>query len=127
MPALETSTRATSRERPSISAAVNAVRTALEQRQGETDAPRSQQAVLETPNDVAVAMRLAGEAIETAARVAETELRKTRELLEQAVMTARRAEERAHLAEQRLGDWEATFYKIRDDINGRLPSQQLAA
>jgi len=26
-----------------------------------------------------------------------------------------------------LGEWEAAFYKIRDDINGRLPPQQLAA
>jgi len=127
MPALETSSRATSREKPSLSTAFNAVRTALEQTQSEPDAFRSQQAVVETPNEIAVAMRLAGEAIATAARVAETELRKTRELLEQAVMTARRAEERAHLAEQRLGEWEAAFYKIRDDINGRLPPQQLAA
>ncbi len=121
MPALGTSSRATSREQPSLSAAFQCSPDSL------PDAPRSQQAVSETPNDIAVAMRLAGEAIATAARVAETELRKTRELLEQAVMTARRAEERAHLAEQRVGEWEAAFYKIRDDINGRLPPQQLAA
>jgi hypothetical protein len=88
--------------------------------------PRSQRAVPEKANDFAVAMRLAGEALATATRAAETELRTTRELLEQAEVRAR-AEERASLAEHRLQECEKTLCKIRDDINQRLPPQQLAA
>jgi hypothetical protein len=72
-------------------------------------------------------MRLAGEAIATATRAAETELRKALELLEQAEIRARRAEGRAQVAEQRVAEWEMVFYKIRDDINERIPPQQLAA
>jgi hypothetical protein len=108
-------------------AAINAVRTALEQTQTELTVPRSQQAASEKASDVAVAMRLAADAIATAARAAETEVRKTRHLLEHAEERARQAEERAHLAEHRVAEWEKTFCKIRDDILGQLPTHHLAA
>jgi hypothetical protein len=110
----------------SSSATISAVRTALEQTRSELTVPRSQP-VPEKPSDVAVAMRLAGEAIATATKAAETELRKVRDLLEQAELRARRAEARAHLAEQRVAEWEKIFCKIRDDINGQMHPQQLAA
>ena len=116
----------TASDQLSSSATINAVRTALEHTRSELAVPRSQP-VLDKPGDVAVAMRLAGEAIATATRAAETELRKLRELLEQAELRAKRAEARAHRAEQRVADWEKIFCKIRDDINGQMPPQQLAA
>jgi hypothetical protein len=122
----ETATTSSASDQLSSSATINAVRTALEHTRSEFAGPRSQPAP-DKPSDVAVAMRLAGEAIATATRAAETELRKVRELLEQAELRAKRAEARAHLAEQRVADWEKIFCKIRDDINGQVPPQQLAA
>jgi hypothetical protein len=122
----ETATTNSASDQLSSSATVNAVRTALEQTRSEFALPRSRP-VPEKPSDVAVAMRLAGEAIATATRAAETELRKALELLEQAEIRARRAEGRAQVAEQRVAEWEMIFCKIRDDINERIPPQQLAA
>jgi hypothetical protein len=113
-------------QQPSTFAALNAVRTALDQPQTEPAALQRQQAA-EKPGDFAIAMRLAGEALATATRAAETELRKTQELLERAEVRARRAEERAQLAEKRVAEWEKTFCEIRDNILGKLPPQQLAA
>jgi hypothetical protein len=122
----ETATTHSASDQLSSSATINAVRTALEHTRSELAGPRLQP-VPDKPSDVAVAMRLAGEAIATATRAAETELRKVRELLEQTELRAKRAEARAHLAEQRVADWETIFCKIRDDINGQMPPQQLAA
>jgi hypothetical protein len=127
MSALETSRGVTPREQPTSFAALNAVRTALEQTPGELAAPRSQQAVSEKPSDTAVALRLASEAIATATKAAETELRKVRDRLEECERRARRAEERASLSEQRVANLEKVLCKIRDDIIGQIPSQQLAA
>ncbi len=122
----ETATTNTASDQLSSSATITAVHTALEHTRSELAGSRSQPTP-DRPSDVAVAMRLAGEAIATATRAAETELRKLRELLEQAELRAKRAEARAHLAEQRVADWEKIFCKIRDDINGQVPPQQLAA
>jgi hypothetical protein len=122
----ETATSSSVSEQPSSVGTISAVRAALELTRSELG-PRSQEAARERTNDFAVAMRLAGEALATATRAAETDLRKTRELLEQAEGRARRAEERASIAEQQVAEWEKTFCKIRDDIDGRLPRKQLAA
>jgi hypothetical protein len=85
------------------------------------------------PSDTSVALRLAREAIATAEKSAETELRKLRELLDQSEARIRAAEDRARVAEERAryaekqrADVEKLLGEIRDQILGKYPHQRAA-
>ena len=115
---------ATVRQHPSV--VFQALRTALERPDEETKAQATQEGSPEKPSDVAVAMRLATEAVATAANAAESELRKIRELLQQSDARARAAEERAQAAEQRALKWQKLLVKIRDQMLEELPERRAA-
>jgi len=106
---------------------------------------RHQSAATETrtadkPSDTSIALRLAGEAIATAAKSAETELRKLKELVDQSEARIRAAEDRARLAEERArvaeerarqaekqrAEVENILGGIRDQILGKYPEQRAA-
>jgi hypothetical protein len=123
MQPVETSISGSVREHHSIEAGLNAVRTALERPQiFPTTSKR--ECNQDKPGEMAVAMRLAGEAIATAARAAESELRKVRELLNETETRARAAEERAQAAEKQMAEWEQLLGDIRDQILGKVPKQR---
>jgi elongation factor P--beta-lysine ligase len=104
----------------------DSLRTAVERPQPVFTEPRVQQGSSDKPSDTAVAMRLAGEAVATAARSAETELRRLRELLDQAEVRVRAAEERARYAEKQKVEVEKLLGEIRDQILGKYPHQRAA-
>jgi hypothetical protein len=128
MRSVENSSTEPTSEKRSLTA-FDSLRTAME---------RPQSAVTETrkvdkPGDTAIALRLAGEAIATAAKSAETELRKLRELVDQsdariraAEDRARAAEERARQAEKQRAEVEKILGGIRDHILGNYPEQRAA-
>ena len=120
----QTDSTATVRQRPSV--VFDALRTALERPEEEIRAQATQQGSPEKPSDVAVAMRLANEAVATAAKAADTELRKVRELLQQSEARARAAEERAQAAEWRALEWQKLLVKIRDQIVEEMPERRAA-
>ena len=98
----------------------------MERREDETNAQGAQAESPEKPSDVAVAMRVANEAVTTAAKAAETELRKMRALLQQSEGRAQAAEERAHAAEQRALEWQKLLVKIRNQIAEQVPERRAA-
>ena len=122
------------------SAELNATKPASEQRSAtafdslRTAMDRSQPAAVENkPSDTAIALRLAGEAIATAAKSAETELRKLQELVDQSEARIRAAEDRARVAEERArhsekqrAELEKILGGIRDQILGQYPQQRAA-
>ena len=122
----EPSSTDTVREARTPVKAFDNLRTALERTQGQLADARLPQVDAEKPSDTAVAMRLAGEAIATAAKSAEGELRKLRELLNQAEARARLADERARTAERQRGELEQLLNDIRDQIAGKYPQQRAA-
>jgi hypothetical protein len=110
----------------SSSAALRAVQSALGLPQSLQPAPEPQQGRSGKPTDVAAVMRLASEAIATAAQAAESELRRVRELLNQSEVRVRAAEERARVAEEQVVEWEKLLAEIHAQILAQYP-QQLAA
>jgi hypothetical protein len=96
----------------------------MERREDESKTAQAES--LEKPSDVAVAMRVANEAVTTAAKAAETELRTVRELLQQSEARAQAAEERAHTAEQRALEWQKLLVKIRNQIAEQVPERRAA-
>jgi chromosome segregation ATPase len=116
----------TVREAHTPGKAFDSLRTALERAQGQPADARLPQGEPEKPSDTAVAMRLAGEAIATAAKSAEGELRRLRELLNQSEARVRAAEERARTAERQRGELEQLLSDIRDQIAGKYPHQRAA-
>jgi hypothetical protein len=66
--------------------------------------------------DIAFAMNLAREAVATAAKAADDELRNVRQLLEAAEARANAAVDRAQLAEARAAESEKLLANIRDQI-----------
>jgi hypothetical protein len=126
-------------KRPVVRArAIESLRTALERplglsmdvraQQGSSDIQQGQgpDAVPDKKRDVAVAMGLAREAVATAAKAAEDELRRMRELLDTAEARARAAEERAELAEAHRAETEKLLADIRDQIVARGTRRQAA-
>jgi N-acetyl-beta-hexosaminidase len=124
-------------KRPVVRArAIESLRTALERplslaldaraHQASPDIQQSPDAVPDKKRDVAVAMGLAREAVATAARAAEDELRRMRELLDAAEVRARAAEERAELAEAHRAETEKLLADIRDQIVTRGTRRQAA-
>ena len=83
----------------------------------------------ETPrkkSDVALAMALAREAIATAAKAAEDELRQVREQLERSEACVRAAEERARVAEAQRVEAEKLLANIRDQIVAKVTERRAA-
>jgi hypothetical protein len=128
------------RERPAVRAkAIESLRTALDI----SHAPQSsrggqaggdvQQPGADKKRDIAVAMGLAREAVATAAKAAEDELRHMRELLDAAEARVRAAEERAqmaevrtHMAEARMAESEKLLADIRDQIMAQVVHRHAA-
>jgi hypothetical protein len=124
-------------KRPVVRArAIESLRTALERplalsldaraQQGSSDIQQGPEVVPDKKRDVAVAMGLAREAVATAAKAAEDELRRMRELVETAEARARVAEERAELAEAHRAETEKLLADIRDQIVARGSRRQAA-
>ena len=138
------------RQRPSVN--FDALQKALERPEEEIKAEvTQQQSGPERVGDVAVAMRLATEAIAAAAKAADIEVRKIRELLQQSEARARAAEQRAQAAEERAQaaqqrtqaaeqrtqaaeqrtqaaeqqarEWQKVLMKIRNQIVQQVPEQ----
>ena len=116
-----------SSQRPLVRArAIEYLRTALEtaptpqpevrMQQGDSE---SERATPDKRRDIAVAMNLAREAVATAAKAAEDELRNMRQLLESAEARVAAAEERAAETEKLLAD-------IRDHIIAKVVHRRAA-
>jgi hypothetical protein len=130
---------ASSQSSPVRARAVESLRTAL-QLAPSAGEPRVQPGNLNpsigSPNkspDIGLAMGLAREAITTAAKAAEDELRRLRELLENAEARASAAEERARAAEERArmadgqrADAELLLTDIRDRIVSKVAHRRAA-
>src|SRR5215204_2259064 len=120
--------------RPLVRArAIESLRTALETTPIPHPHVEIQQAGVETerqtPNkrrDIAVAMNLAREAVATAAKAAEDELRNVRQLLEAAEARANAAENRALLAEARVAESDKLLAHIRDQIVANVVQRRAA-
>jgi hypothetical protein len=115
------------------SRAIDSLRTALETTPTLHSDVRMQQAGADTerPNpdkrrDIAVAMNLAREAVATAAKVADDELRNLRQLLEETEARAKAAEDRVILAEARAGESEQLLANIRDQIVANVVQRRAA-
>jgi hypothetical protein len=128
MRSVENSSTEPTSEKRSLTA-FDSLRTAMERPQSAATETRK----VDKPGDTAIALRLAGEAIATAAKSAETELRKLRELVDQsdariraAEDRARAAEERARQAEKQRAEVEKILGGIRDHILGNYPEQRAA-
>ena len=124
----------TSGGRPLVrSRAIDSLRTALETTPTPQLDVRMQQAGAETERptpdkrrDIAVAMNLAREAVATAAKVADDELRNLRQLLEETEARAKAAEDRVILAEARAGESEQLLANIRDQIVANVVQRRAA-
>ena len=115
------------------SRAIDSLRTALETTPIPPSDVRMQQAGAETERptpdkrrDIAVAMNLAREAVATAAKVADDELRNLRQLLEETEARAKAAEDRVILAEARAGESEQLLANIRDQIVANVVQRRVA-
>ncbi len=119
--------------------AVESLRTALQLAPTSVEArpqlgtPDNQYRGPNKPPDIALAMGLAREAITTAAKAAEDELGRMRELLEAAEARARSADERARAAEERAraaeeqrADAELLLADIRDQIISKVTPRRAA-
>lgn len=123
-----------SSERPLVRArAIESLRTALEATPTPHPREEIQQADAETERptpdkrrDIAVAMNLAREAVATAAKAAEDELRNVRQLLEAAEARAKAAEDRALLAVARVAESEKLLVNIRDQIIANVVERRAA-
>jgi hypothetical protein len=128
-------------QQPAVRArTIDTLRMALERPLNPPSEVRAQQArpnpTAETPqkkNDVALAMALAREAVTTAAKAAEDELRQVREQLERseacvkaAEERAQRAEERARVAEAQRVEAEKLLANIRDQIVAKVTERRAA-
>jgi hypothetical protein len=128
------------RERPAVRAkALESLRTALDiphaaqSARGQPAGGEMQQPGADKKRDIAVAMGLAREAVATAAKAAEDELRHMRELLDAAEARVRAAEERAqmaevrtHMAEARTAESEKLLADIRDQIMAQVVHRHAA-
>ena len=88
--------------------------------------PNRSDAGSQKKNDVALAMTLAREAVTTAAKAAEDELRHLREQLAKSEARARAAEERARVAEAQRAEAEKLIAEIRDQILAKVDQRRAA-